>query len=195
MKTKTLIAVVLLVMTGSVGKAQTLKEALYGGKLRSDTGSVVRKGDSLKMREAPVKKEEKDSITKVTLLTDSTKTETAVTTPATDTTSNAAVAANPAKDNNKIWKDFMDEFTGIIRTEVLTSKKIKDGTYSVLIEYEIGLDGAVAINNVSSDPKSEFLENQIKERLTYSAPQLNPVLLSNGKPRKVLKKQMLTLAK
>jgi hypothetical protein len=71
---------------------------------------------------------------------------------------------------------------------------MKKGTYSVLISYEIGVDGQVNIVSVEADPKNSFLEDQIKERLTLSAPQLIPMMY-NGKPRKVAKKQLLSFSK
>jgi hypothetical protein len=104
------------------------------------------------------------------------------------------VAAAP-KDNNKAWKDFMEEFTTGLRTEVMTSKKIKNGTYSVLIEYEIGTDGQIGVTNVNISPENSFLAEQVKERMTLTAPRLTPLLGTNGKPRKAVKKQTITLSK
>jgi len=99
-----------------------------------------------------------------------------------------------SKDNNKIWKEFIDSVTSTLKTEVLPSKKIKSDTYYLLIEYEIGADGQIAINNVSCSPENSFLQQQVKERLTLTAPQMNP-LLTNGKARKVVKKYTLILPK
>jgi hypothetical protein len=78
---------------------------------------------------------------------------------------------------------------------VLTSKKIKKGDYYVMIDYSIEADGQVTINNVYPSPENKFLEEQVKERLTLSAPHLNPVLAGNGKGRKVMKKYNFTLSK
>ena len=76
----------------------------------------------------------------------------------------------------------------------MPDKKIKNGTYFVLVDYEIGIDGQVAINNVTPSPDNSFLRDQIKERLNLTAPRMNPVL-SNGKPRKVVRKFNFTLNK
>lgn len=172
-------------------QAQSLKDALYSGRLKSDTGSVVKKGDSLKLREKPLPPSvaAKDSAKK-----SSSDTATALT----KEESQPAPANNPPNvtaDNNRVWKQFVDEYTPIIKSEVLPSKKIKNGTYSVLIEYEIGVDGSVSTVNISSSPESNYLVEQIKTRMMVNAPQLSPVLMSNGKPRKVLKKQLLTFSK
>lgn len=190
--------------------AQSLKDALYGGKLKLDSNSVIRKGDDLstKIDTAVRKKAEPEKMKPTPAVRDSmgvvvpVAVDSAVSnTVATEQGSaenkeaaSTAVAAGP-KDNNKVWKDYMDELTGTLRTEVMTSKKIKGGTYSVLIEYEIGLDGTITVNSVSSSPENSFLEQQIKERITLGAPTLTPLLNAYGKPRKAIKKQSLTLAK
>ena len=102
---------------------------------------------------------------------------------------------NATKDNNKIWKEYIDELTGTLKTEVLSSKKIKSGTYSLLIEYEIGLDGEITVNYVSSSPENSFLEQQVKERITLTGPKMNILLSNYGKPRKAVKKYTLILSK
>jgi hypothetical protein len=192
---KTVLLILVIAIAGSL-QAQSLKDALYSGKLKSDTGSVVKKGDSLKLREniPPAKK---DSLKIETALGDSGKKNLSDSTASTiqATTSPVVPAVSPAADNNRVWKQFVDEYTVIIKSEVMPSKKIKQGTYSILIEYEIGLDGSVSTTNVSCSPQSSYLEEQIKVRMMINAPQLMPVLMSNGKPRKVLKKQLLTFSK
>ncbi len=65
----------------------------------------------------------------------------------------------------------------------------------MLVDYEIGVDGQVSINNVFPSPENSFLQQKVKERLTLTAPLMNPVLASNGKPRKVIKKYNFTLSK
>ena len=220
-----LIVLFTMVLLAIPGKSQSLLDAVYGGKIKADTGAVLRKSDSLKIKESMAQKTMADSIRKdsinaaiaaaaiakqnATVSTNDTSTalKTGIasnTTTAPNTgvvvgTSAAAavtaesitpdVAAAAPKDNNKIWKAFIDSFTTTIKSEVLTSGKIKKGTY------EIKPDGQVNINNVASDPQSSFLDEQIKLRLTLDTPQLNPVLGTNGQPRTVAKKQMLTLVK
>ena len=216
---KAIVLFTFILLTFSV-KSQSLKEALYSGKLKADTGAVIRKGDSLKIQENMAQKVIADSINKV--VADSIKKEAIEVakkeaievakekaiaegkdTTAIDTTAiiNAInTGTSPAEktipaDNNKIWKTFIDSVTTVIKSEVITSNKLKKGAYSVLIEYEIKPDGQIDINSVASDPQNSFLEGQIKVRLTLDAPKLNPVMGTNGKPRTVAKKQMLSFVK
>jgi hypothetical protein len=205
--------VLLAILAGAVSaQSQSLKEALYGGKLKLDTGTVIRKGDDLSTRidtskKAPVVAAEPVKSAPIPVWKDSAGTLVPVRNQApTETNSISNTVSNPAadntagtntapKDNTKTWKDFIDELTNTLRSEVLTSKKLKEGTYSVLIEYEIDVDGQVAISNVTSSPGNSFLEQQVKDRLVLGAPNLNPVMAANGKPRKVARRQMITLTK
>ena len=205
---KVIVTIAFFVLAGSV-QAQSLKEALYGGRLKNDTGAVIKKTDTLQIRENMAKKVADDSVKKAeavakkeaiatAIAAGDTATARVLSTPPPETVASTEIA--PAvvaltKDNNKIWKDFVDEYTAIIKSEVIPDKKIKNGTYSVLIEYEIGLDGYVTTQNISTSPESKYLEEQIKLRMMNNAPQMNPVLMSNGKPRKALKKQMLVFPK
>lgn len=203
-------------------KSQSLKEALFGGKLKSDTGAVIRQGDSTMIKESMAQKIVEDSVKAVEkkiadsmkavqkIMADSIRKETIAVEKAKaiaegrDTTAivaalsrdeNAPTEKTIPKDNNRIWKSFIDSLSNSVKSEVITSGKIKNGAYSVLIEYEIKPDGQVGINNVASDPKNAFLEQQIKDRLILNAPQMNPVMGTNGKPRTVARKQMLTFTK
>jgi hypothetical protein len=217
-------------LLATTANSQSLKEALYGGKLKADTGAVIRKGDSAKIKESMAQKMSDDSLKMAQKISDDSmkvvqkmiadsirREELAIEkqkaiAAGLDTTAIVAAAASVGiasstpgdpsvaenaipKDNNKIWKTYIDELNAAVKSEVLTSNKVKNGTYSVLIDYEIKTDGLVNIVNVASDPKNSFLEQQIKDRLTFSAPQLNPVLGTNGKPRTAAKKQMLTFVK
>jgi hypothetical protein len=203
MKTGILLAI--LVCAVSAASAQkTLKEALYSGKLKLDTGTVIRKGDDISSRiDTSTKKPvvEAPRVNTAPMVLDSTgqlDTNPAVNaSPATTTKTDptATPGAPVVKDNNRVWKDYIDELTGALRTEVLSSKKIKSGAYSILIDYEIGIDGTITVNSVSSSPENSFLEQQVKERMTLGAPKLTPLLGTNGKPRKAPKKQIITLSK
>jgi hypothetical protein len=206
MKTGILLATLVIAVSAN---AQSLKETLYSGKLKTDTGTVIRKGEDLssKIDTARKKPVELQKIKTAQLVKDTsaaglTGQAVALDSAAGMTTSiDTANAIDPVaavagpKDNNKVWKEYLDSLTGTLRTEVLTSKKIKSGTYSVLIEYEIGVDGQITVNNVSCSPESSFLGDQIKERITLTAPQMTPLLNTYGQPRKAIKKQMLTLSK
>lgn len=197
---KTAILLLAMLAVAISADAQTIKELLYSGKLKSDTGTTIRKGDDLSTKidtttRKPVVVPEPEKPRLVSVKDSVLAARDSSLPPMTVREEAAAVSAIAKKDNNILWKDYIDSLTGSLRAEVLPSKKIKSGTYSVLIEYEIGLDGQVTANSVSSSPESSFLDQQIKERITLTAPQLTPLLNANGKPRKAVKKQMLTLAK
>ncbi len=188
------------------GNAQSLKDALYGGKLKLDTGKVLKQSDDWKSKIDTTTKKPVERVNAkiVTPISDSSMTDLAIivdsATGKTDTPKDNTVVLKEGdnsapKDNNKLWKDYIDELTGTLRTEVMPSKKIKSGTYSVLIEYEIGLDGQVTATSVSSSPENSFIEQQVKERITLTAPQMTPLLNNYGKPRKALKKQVIALSK
>lgn len=192
--------ILLLVLLASAvsARAQTLKEALYSGKLKTDTGTVIRKGEDLTSKiDTATKKPVEPEKAKITAFAQ----DSSITGPVIQNDPAPVPGAAPkdnavaSRDNNKIWKDYMDEFIGTLRTEVLPSKRIKDGIYSVLIEYEIDTDGQVTVNSVSSSPESSFLEQQVKERLIFTAPPMNPLLGATGKPRKAVKKYTFTLSK
>ena len=159
----------------SVGFGQSLKDSLFSGKLKVDS-ALIRKS---KIQEQP--KKDTDTIQK----------------SSTDSTLKQATTGQPVmnyQDNNKVWKKFVDQYTSVINKESLPSKKMKRGTYSVLIEYEIGPDGVVTTTNITSTPSSEYLVDQVREKMMANAPQLAP-LIRNGKPTKSLKKQLLVFTK
>jgi hypothetical protein len=212
---KSIVLFTVILMASSV-QSQSLLDAIYSGKLKADTGAVLRKGDSLKIKENMAQKVVADSIRKDSItaakaaaierqnsvVSNSDAATTGTNTSIVSNTGADATAADamPAgktipKDNNKIWKAFIDSLSTTIKSEVLSSGKIKKGAYSVLINYEIKPDGQIGINSVASEPQSSFLDEQIKMRLTLDAPQLNPVLGTNGQPRTVARKQMLTFVK
>ncbi len=203
MKTFILIAAVFI---GFSAQSQSLKDALFSGKLKTDSGTVIRKGEDLSSKIDTSTKKSAD-LQKVRVINgnlDSSQAGGVMQNDSTMMNDSASLnnvnavtptEVNAPKDNNKIWKEYIDSFSNGLKTEVLPSKKLKEGIYSVLIEYEIGTDGQIAVNKVSSSPESSYLEDQIKERLILTAPQMVPLIGTNGKPRVAAKKQMLTLSK
>lgn len=194
--------------------SQSLKDLLYSGKLKSDTGSLVKKTDDLSAKiDTSTRKPQtvKFNNNPIPLVADSVivTTEVVAGNPVSlnaDSTSyvlaprisDSLVAAEPVnvtRDNNRIWKEYVDSLTSIVNSEVLNSKKIKSGTYSVLVEYEIGLEGQITVSNVSSFPENNYLTQQVRERITLGAPQLTPLLNSYGKPRKANRKQTISFTK
>ncbi len=177
---------------------QSLKDLLYSGKLKSDSGTVIRKGDDLSSKIDTSTKKAAMPWKQASIVTandpmkgEAVKADTAATAVEV-VKENVAV---PKKSNIKIWKAYTDSLVSNLKTEVLTSKKIKKGDYFLSVDYEIGTNGHVSINNVICDPENSFLQDQVKERITLSPPQLSPVLDSNNQPRKVKKKQNFSITK
>jgi len=191
--------ILFLLLVSAVGaNAQKLKDALYGGKLKTDSGTVIRKTDDLSTKiDTTTKKPVEQNKTKVVTATpypsnivDNAQPDSS-STPIVEVKNNSVVA----KDNNKLWKEYVDSMVTTLKAEALPSKKIKKGTYFVIVEYEIGIDGQTAITNVWPTPENEFIQQQVKERLNLTAPKLYPVLAGNGQPRKVIRKYTFSLTK
>jgi hypothetical protein len=157
---------------------KSLRDSLFSGKLKADSALVAKS----KIVKDSTQKTEIDPATGKSVVDPITK------------------QSNPEKpelkysDNNRTWKKFVDEYTKIISTEMLTSRKIKKGGYTVTLEYEIGTDGVVNTKNIICDPKSESLVALITERMMPNAPQLAPQIV-NGAPRKSSKRQILIFTK
>jgi hypothetical protein len=192
---KAVILLVILFVSVSANSQTKLKDLLYGGKLKMDSGTVIRKDDDLstKIDTSTKKPVEQPKAVLVDAATPDLGTNGLPIVP--DTSTALKDPATAPKVNNKSWKEFIDELTTSLRTEVLPNKKIKDGTYNILLEYEIDVDGQVRATNVASDPSNTFLEQQIKERITLSAPKMEPLMGTNGKPRKAQKRQTITVTK
>ena len=193
--------------------AQSLKDSLFSGKLKADSNLVKKSkineqkpvaDTAKKITPATVKKATPDSVAVVIkndpnkVVTDSVQVQTVTAeTITTETVTAENATANPPQryeDNNKVWKKFTDQHIAIINTEVLPSKKIKKGTYSVMIEYEIGTDGVVTTKNVTSTPSNDYLVEQVKERMMANAPQLAP-MIRDGVPRKSSRRQVINFTK
>ena len=210
--------VFLLLAVSFTAHSQKLKDLLYSGKLKSDSNTVVRSTDDLSTKIDTAQKKPADtakliavipgdSIAKAALParadkvahaaagTDSAVQEAGVTEPVTGAEPIMPVATTPVKSNNKIWKEYIDSLQGSLKTEVLTNKKVKKETYYMMVEYELGTDNQVSILNVMASPENTFLQEQVKERILYNPPQLNPVLDGNNQPKKVKRKYSFTITK
>ena len=192
---KAVILLAILFASVSANSQTKLKDLLYGGKFKMDSGSVIRKDDDLstKIDTSTKKPVEQPKVAVVDAATPDLGTNGLPIVP--DTSTALKDPATAPKVNNKSWKEFIDELTTSLRTDVLPNKKIKEGTYAILLEYEIDVDGQVRATNVASDPSNSFLEQQIKERITLSAPKMEPLMGTNGKPRKAQKRQTITVTK
>lgn len=209
----------LLLAAGFAAQGQSLKEALYGGKLKNQAGTVIRKGDDLSAKIDTTTRV--DTLQKFAAAADSAKARpvtaaTAVSKPADATTSAAvtttagvdtatqagiaepapavAVAAAPIKDNNALWKEYITGMLPTFNSEMLPNKKVKKGAYSVMVTYSIDTDGQTAVTDVFVAPENDFIKEQVKTRLMDS-PKLAPVLNSAGAARKVTKRYSFTLTK
>lgn len=161
---------------------QSLKDSLFSGKLKVDSALLIKSKANVtkpppdsaqKALPASEKKAGADSLVKQ---------------------SGAEKTEIKFSDNNKIWKKFVDEYTATITSEISSTKKVKRGTYSVMIDYEIGTDGAITTKNVTCTPGSDYLVEQIKERMMPNAPRLAP-LIREGVARKSVKRQMIVFTK
>lgn len=203
---KKAILFLILIVSVTANAQQSLKDLLFKGKLKNDSGTVVRKSDDLstKIDTTTKKPAQSEKTTVVTSSNDSADAGTAVSESNNSNTSSTAASpdnvtastgSTSPKDNNKIWKEYIDSFATTLKTEALPNKKIKNGTYYLLVDYDIDVNGQVNINNVSCSPENSFLQQTVKERLILTAPQMMPVLSAYGKPRKATKKYTLTLTK
>ena len=170
--------IITLFISSTCFSQKSLRDSLFSGKLKADSALVAKS----KIVKDSAKKTEIDPTTGKVVV---------------DSATSQLIPAKAEikySDNNKIWKKFVDEYTPIINTEMLTSKKIKKGGYTVTLEYEIGTDGVVTTKNIICDPKSESLENLIQERMMPNAPKLAPQVV-NGAPRKSSRRQVLVFVK
>ncbi|GAA4737195.1 hypothetical protein [Flavisolibacter ginsenosidimutans] len=205
MKKGILFFLLIAAFAANAQQKQSLKDLLYGGKLKADSNSVVRKNEDLSARidTATKKQAEPEAPKAVTPATsEPQKTETATTNTATSgeatdssITTTAAAKPAPVKSTNKIWKEYADSLTKVLSAEVLPSKKIKKDTYFITVEYEINTDGTVNVLNLTSSPENAFLQSEVKTRMDLGTPQLAPVLDSTGKARKVKRRTSFSLTK
>lgn len=202
--------VLLLVISSVCTEAQTLKDALFSGKLKTDSGTVIRKGDDLSSKIDTTRTTPQNEMAntvaaplEVDSSTQSIATQTDTATLTTSGTTNGAInstktatspTAAPA-NNNTVWKTYMDSVANTIKTEALSSKKVKRGDYAVMVTYAIGTDGQTTVTDVFLSPENSYLQQQIKTRLEVDTPRLNPVLNSAGTPRRAIKKYSFTLSK
>jgi hypothetical protein len=241
-------ALFLLLLFGSfAADAQSLKEALFSGKLKNDAGTVVRKGDDLSAHiDTTTRKEpardtlavitaaQMDSSTRGQATAKATKPATGAGAPNTppaagttgNTTDNTAQAGNAAavappvaaaengaeaeatepeeaapapvekvRDNRGLFKDYMNGLVANLKSEVLSNKKIKKGTYYVTVAYTIETDGKVTLTELLVDPKNDFLQQQIRQMMEGDLPTLNPEVNSSGVARKVNRRYNFSLDK
>jgi len=195
--------IVVAINASAQSQPKSLKDLLYSGKMKVDSTAVTRKGDDLSTKiDTATKKAVVPAAQKtVPVAGDSRSGVAPLPTGAdpTDSATNSAAivkaTAAPFKNNTKIWKDYTDSLVITLKTELLNSKKIKKETYFLTVDYEINTDGSVNILGVASSPANAFLQEEIKNRITLTTPQLAPFLDSNKQARKVKRKHNFSVTK
>jgi hypothetical protein len=183
---KVSVLIVSLFFTFSTFAQKTLRDSLYGGKLKADTGMTFVSKDTSKY---------------VVL-----KNENVSSQPAEKGKNNASVAVIKPDESmpdslnklfyakQKFWKKFIENNTQIISQQADDTRKVKKGTYQVDVEYEIGLNGKITTKNITCNPPNEFLMEQVTE-LMKRTPTLAPPIYSDGKPRTMAATQPITIIK
>lgn len=215
---KTSVLIVFLIGAAFATQAQekqSLKDLLYGGKLKKDSTGVIRSTDDLSKKiDTSTRKEVQPVATNVPAAANAQQDKnavvsntavtpiiaaTAVDTAAMKTDSAAAVAAPvntpPAKTNTRLWKEYTDSLVNSLHDGALKSKQIKKNTYYLMVDYEIETDGQVTITNVTSTPENSFLQAQVKQIMDSTPLRLNPVTDSNNQAKKVKRKQQFIITK
>jgi len=170
---------------------QRLRDSLYGGKIKADTGKTFVSKDTTKY--VVLKNQNVSSQS-----TQAQPGEKAKADP------NAGLikpdVSMPDSLNKlyyskqKLWKRFIENKTQIVTQAADDTKKVKKGTYQVDIEYEIGLNGRVTTKNITCNPTNEFLLEQVTDFMKR-APVLSPPIYSDGKPRVLPATQGITIVK
>ena len=171
----------------SQAMAQRLRDSLYGGKLKADTGQTFVSKDTSKyvvlknqnISSQPGEKKKGD-INNVVI--------------------NKPDESMPDSLNKlfyskqKQWKRFIETNTQIISQQANDTRKVKKGTYELEVQYEIGLNGRITTKGITCNPPNEFLTEQVTE-LMKRPPVLSPPIYADGKPRPLPATQPITIVK
>jgi hypothetical protein len=171
----------LFLLIASFANSQSLRDSLFGGKLKADTNKTFVSKDTTKYKPPVVYNATTQPETKkgeVNKLDESMP----------DSLNKTFYA------KQKTWKRFIEINTQIISQQADDTKKVKKGQYVIDIEYEIGLNGRVTTTGITCNPPNEFLQEQFTESMKR-APILSPPVYSDGKPRKLNATQSTTITK
>ncbi|MFI5129314.1 MAG: hypothetical protein ACHQFX_04955 [Chitinophagales bacterium] len=166
---------------------QRLRDSLYGGRLKADTGKTFVSKDTSKY---VVLKNENVSVQP---------------NPGTKTAASTVAIIKPDESmpdslnklfysKQKLWKRFIESNTLIISQQADDTRKVKKGTYEIEVDYEIGVNGRVSTKGITCNPPNEYLTEQVTE-LMKRPPVLSPPIYSDGKPRVLAAKQPITIVK
>jgi hypothetical protein len=175
---------ILLVISGSAAMGQSLKDSLYGGKLKSPVGQTAVSKDTGKI-----------SVTRSEAISSQPgekKAESAETKPSNETMPDSLNRLYYSKQ--KLFKRFIESNVAIITQEAESTRKVKKGEYLIEVDYEIGLNGRITTTGITSSPHNDFLLEKVRE-LMARPPVLSPPIYSDGKPRKAYLKQPITILK
>lgn len=176
----------LLILTMSVSAQSRLRDSLFGGKLKADTGATFVSKDTgkyiapLTIKSEPVtgvpgtKKSSEVQKLDETLMPDSLN--------------------KSYYSRQRVWKRFIESNTVVISQMANDSKKVKKGEYLIEIAYEIGINGKVTTNGVTSSPQNEYLVEQYTE-LMKRAPLLAAPVYADGQPRALPVTQAVSIVK
>lgn len=177
-----------LVSTSIATRAQTLKEKLYGGQIKADTGAVFVSKDTSKyvVKENPV-------ITAAPVVAGQKQQE-----PAPQLANNDQNFPDSLNklylSRQRLWQRFITSNVAIITDEAKGSRKVKKGVYDIEIEYEIGLKGRVVTRSITCEPNNPFLLEKFTELMTRP-PVLSPRIHADGQPRVSVQKQPVRIEK
>ncbi|MFI5185559.1 MAG: hypothetical protein ACHQF0_02475 [Chitinophagales bacterium] len=164
--------------------AQSLKDSLFGGKLKADTSKTYVSKDTGKYV-APKVYNPSGTVQGETKKNEVAKLD------------DASMPDSLNKNfyaKQKTWKRFIDVNTTIISQEAVDTKKVRKGQYTMDVEYTIGLNGKISTTNVTCNPPNEYLVQQVTD-LMKRAPTLSPPVYSDGKPRPLNATQTITIVK
>jgi len=163
--------------------AQSLKDSLFGGKLKVDSGKTYVSKDTSHYVAPKVYN------ASATVQTDSKKIEVAKLDESMPDSLNKNFYAK-----QKTWKRFIDINTGIITQEAADTKKVKKGQYAIDVAYVIGLNGKITVSSINCNPPNEYLTEQVTD-LMKRAPTLAPPVYSDGQPKPLNATQTITIVK
>ena len=170
-----------LFITSSV-MAQSLKDSLFGGKLKADTSKTYVSKDTSKY--VPPKVYNPSAVQTGAKKNDVAKL---------DESMPDSLNKN-FYTKKKFCKRWFENYTTIISQEAADTKKVKKGEYAIDVEYQIGLNGKVTTTNITCNPPNEYLTQQITD-LMKRAPTVAPPVYSDGQPRTLNATQTFTIVK
>ena len=175
-----------LVCAVSIQAQSRLRDSLFAGKLKADTGSTyVSKDTSKYVAPVAIISEPVSGVPGAKKTTEVPKLDEAI---MPDSLNKSYYS------RQRVWKRFIESNTVIINQNANDTKKVKKGEYQVEIQFEIGVNGKVATNSVSSNPPNEFLVEQFTE-LMKRAPLLAAPVYADGKPRPMPVTQTVSIVK